>query len=425
MDDLSDRFQRLGEAVGGASERAADRAVLDVARRRWMAFQEPSNTTRRRGRPLLLAIAAALCIGAIVVLSSWSSRAAVSFELGSPPVRGEVGEWVAASSAAPLGVRFSEGTLLTLDPGARMRVTKTSPRGADVLIERGKLHAAVVHTGSDSRWALHAGPFDVRVTGTSFDASWDPDTETFDLLMKDGSVNVSGPLLPHGRAFRAGEHMMISVRDARMELKTASAEPVAPDLTPTALPLTPNPVTPKGEGGEDIGKAAPPVSPREEKGGPRAPTWQELSAAGKHRDALAAVEQRGFEQEIGHASAAELLALADTARFAGRPGRAREALLALRKRFGAKGHSAFLLGKIAADQQGAGAEAATWFDISLAEEPNGALAEQALGRLLEIKKRRDPEAARSLAARYLQKYPRGAYAALARSLGDVGGKAPP
>ena len=46
--------------------------------------------------------------------------------------------------------------MLTLDPGARMRVTKTSPRGAEVLIERGTLHANVVHTGSDTRWAVHA-----------------------------------------------------------------------------------------------------------------------------------------------------------------------------------------------------------------------------------------------------------------------------
>src|SRR5262245_49616877 len=168
-----------------------------------MTFQGPKALARRPARPLVLGIAAALCISAMVVVSSLSSRPAVSFELGSPPVRGEVGEWVAASSGAPLGVRFSEGTLLTLAPGTRMRVTETSPRGAEVLIERGKLHAAVVHAGRDTRWAVHAGPFDVRVTGTSFDASWDPDTETFDLLMKDGSVTMSGPLLPHGRVFHA------------------------------------------------------------------------------------------------------------------------------------------------------------------------------------------------------------------------------
>jgi len=75
-----------------------------------------------------------------------------------------------------------------------------------------------------------------------------------------------------------------------------------------------------------------------------------------------------------------------------------------------------LLGKIAADQQASYGEAVTWFETYLREEPGGALAEQALGRLLEIKKRSDPSSAKAVAARYLERYPKGAYAALAKSL---------
>ncbi len=433
MDDLSPRLKELGAGVARVSDRGADPGAIDAARRRFMAPAAP----RRRPRPLHLAIAAALCLVALVALAAWPPRAAVSFELGAPPVRGTVGEWVAAGAADPLGVRFSEGTRLTLDPGARMRVTKTSARGAEVLIERGSLRAAVVHAGDDTRWAVHAGPFEVRVTGTAFDAGWDPATETFDLLMREGTVSVSGPLLPPGRVLIAGEHLVISVHEGLLELKTASAAVRSP-----SSPIPPTPALPPDLGGKgaspqlaevDQHSASKPPSPPNggegtgiggwqagpTSGGPikpGEPTWQDLSAAGKHRDALAIVEQRGFTAEIGRASAGELLALSDTARFAGRPDRAREALLALRRRFGKMGHSAFLLGKIAADQQGADTDAAAWFETSLAEEPGGALAEQALGRILEIKKRHDREAARSVAARYLQKYPGGAYAALARSV---------
>jgi hypothetical protein len=128
-----------------------------------------------------------------------------------------------------------------------------------------------------------------------------------------------------------------------------------------------------------------------------------------------AAEAAGFSAEVARASASELLALSDTARFAGRPARAKEALLAMRRRFGARGSSAFLLGKISADQLRSPGEAATWFEIYLQEEPGGPLAEQALGRLLEIRKR-DTGAARLVAERYLARYPNGAYAALARSL---------
>ena len=128
-----------------------------------------------------------------------------------------------------------------------------------------------------------------------------------------------------------------------------------------------------------------------------------------------AAEAAGFSAEVGRASASDLLALSDAARFAGRPARAKEALLAMRRRFGARGSSAFLLGKIAADQLRSPGEAATWFEIYLQEEPSGPLAEQALGRVMEIRKR-DAGAARLVAERYLARYPNGAYAALARSL---------
>ncbi|MFT3772482.1 MAG: hypothetical protein QM820_44375 [Minicystis sp.] len=74
-----------------------------------------------------------------------------------------------------------------------------------------------------------------------------------------------------------------------------------------------------------------------------------------------------------------------------------------------------MLGKIAADQQGAAGEAVRWFETYLSEEPGGALAEQALGRILELRKG-EGDAARAVAERYLARYPNGAHAALARSL---------
>ena len=88
----------------------------------------------------------------------------------------------------------------------------------------------------------------------------------------------------------------------------------------------------------------------------------------------------------------------------------------MRRRFGSRGRSAFLLGKIAADQLRSPGDAATWFETYLREDPGGALAEQALGRLVELRQRGAPEVARTTAQRYLAAYPRGSYAALARSL---------
>jgi len=408
MDDLSARITSLGKTVADVSDRSADPATIDQARRRWLSSASPIRRSSRRG--LSIAVVAAACLAILAVVAWPRGSSAISFQVGAPPIRGTVGDWVAAADGGDaVPMRFSEGSLVTLSPGARVRVLETTARGAGLLLEKGALHAAITHRGGDTSWAVRAGPFEVHVTGTMFDVGWDTATETFDLVMRDGSVVVSGPLLPPGRVVVAGEHLVVAVREGRMQLAVPSAEPsatpsCAPDpaesaecAAPTSAPLA-----------SATSSAAAPASAE--------PSWRELAARGKYKDALEAAERQGFEQELERASSGDLLALSDTARFAGRPGRARDALLAMRRRFGAHGRSAFLLGKIAADQQGSSGDAITWFETYLAEEPGGALAEQALGRILELKKARDPQGARQIAERYLARYPNGAYAALARSI---------
>jgi hypothetical protein len=362
---------------------------------------------------------------AAVLLFFFALRpAAVSFDVGSPPSSGSVGEWIAAAPDSALPVRFSEGSSLVLAPGTRMRVTETSGQGAGVLIERGKVHATIEHARRGTRWTLRAGPFDVRVVGTIFDAEWDPMAEVFELSMTEGSVTVTGPFLSSERAIVAGERLLISIREKRMEHRTAQA--VVPSPPGEAQPGETAPIAPPQAPAAPVVEPAAPTGSAEPK--PRSsasasaaitenrPSWRELAEGGHYKDALAAAERAGFSNEVARASASELLTLADTARFAGSPARAREALLAARQRFGARGKSAFLIGKIAADQQGAYGDAITWFETYLQEEPGGPLAEQALGRILEIRKRTDPAGAREIAERYLSRYPSGAYASVARSV---------
>lgn len=429
MDDLSSRLSRLGETVAEVSDRASDPTTLPNARRRFLsgtaAAEAPRKGVPARRIGLVTAFATAVCAAA-VLLFVWRREPAISFTVGTSAAPGAVGQWVAPEADAPVDVRFSEGTIVTMAPGARMRVTDTSSAGATLLIERGAIHAAITHRDADTRWSLRAGPFEVRVTGTAFDARWDPATETFELTMVEGAVVVSGPRLPSERAVVAGEQLVVSA--SRMELSATSghrfratsghpslatsgtASPAAPAPEDSA---TPAPVLAPGASAAPAPGASAAPAPS---GAPAAAaSWKALAQAGKHKEAMDAAEAAGFSAEVARASASELLALSDAARFAGRPARAKEALLAMRKRFGTRGNSAFLLGKIAADQLRSPGEAAVWFETYLQEQPGGPLAEQALGRLLEIKKR-DPGAARLVAERYLARYPTGAYAALARSL---------
>ena len=430
MGHLNDRLDKLGKAVSETSDRLADPTSIAAARRRWL--ESPQAAPRMANRRRTAFVLAAACVLCAALVSSLIRRpSALSFVIGSPPTRGAVGEWIAAGSDGPSVVRFSEGTSLTLAPSAKLRITEATAHGAGVLLEQGSVEASVVHTGADTRWALRAGPFDVRVTGTRFEAAWDPIGETFEITMREGAVVVRGPVLSSERALVAGEHLRISVRDGVLALHTsqpnapangappagsaalaepsgaASAPPVlsaAPAIASAITIPAPPSSAPPAPGLDATAKAADP-----------GPSWRELANAGKYKEAFEATERVGFVQEIERASSADLSTLTDIARFAGRPALAREALLAQRRRFGARGRSAFLIGKTAADQQGNAAEGVRWFEIYLSEEPGGALAEQALGRIMELTKK-DSAAARSAAERTLARYPSGSYAGLARSI---------
>ncbi|MBK6519039.1 MAG: hypothetical protein IPG04_34065 [Polyangiaceae bacterium] len=130
---------------------------------------------------------------------------------------------------------------------------------------------------------------------------------------------------------------------------------------------------------------------------------------------MAALDDAAFSAALG-ARPSTLLELADSARLGGRPGRARDALLAARARHHVTGSTAFLLGKVSADQLKSSADALRWFETYLAEQPSGVFAEQALARILEIHSAGPGDGARAAASRYLAAHPNGSRAALARSV---------
>jgi TolA-binding protein len=148
--------------------------------------------------------------------------------------------------------------------------------------------------------------------------------------------------------------------------------------------------------------------------------WKELARSQHYREALAAAEGAGFEATCRAASAGDLVLLGNSARFAGSAVRAEQAFRLARSRFPGSSEAsmaAFYLGRIAYDQRGDRRQAAEWFQSYLREAPGGALAREAAGRLLEAERALGDRAAAQAAARaYLQKYPSGPHAGLAREL---------
>ena len=423
MDDLTGRLRRLGAAVAEVSDRTGP-SVAEASLQARRAFVDDPRRSRSSAWIPALAAAALVALAATgwrvatsssrghlatsaLAPSGPAPAASLSFSIGSVVERraGVVGEWLAGAAFAPQEARFSDGSALQLAPGASMRVTTTSPVGAEVLLERGLVHAVVAHpAGVPARWVVHAGPFEVHVTGTTFDAAWDPEAETFELTMLEGRVVVTGPSVPPARAVRAGEHLAVSVRSHDGGSAPKPPAEGSRDGVASSLPAE----GARDGGGLSAGEAA-------HRAVRAHPAWRDLVAKGRYRDAFTAAEAAGLEEELDHASASDLLLLADAARFSASPGHAREALLAARQRFGTRGQSAFLLGKIAADQQGSAADAVAWFETYLREEPAGPHAEEALGRIVELTPPEAP-AAQQAAARYLTRYPDGSRAARARRL---------
>jgi transmembrane sensor len=372
--------------------------ALRAGRARLLAHVAERNRTRplhrvNALRRTLLASLATLSVATAVVV--WL-RLPLSFLVGAAP--GRVGDVIEASGRDALGVRFSEGSSILAQSGARLRVLSAEAAGARVLLENGPLDVAIVHQSRHAtRWRFEAGPLAVLVTGTKFRLDWNAKEQTFALDMKEGSVVVSGGCLPAARTVVGGDSMRLSCLPAspRPAAVVASADVVAPARR---VAQAEHPASASGAG-ED---------------------WRVLIAGGHYDEGLRAAERIGFARVCRTAGDGELLALADAARLSGRTARASEALTVLRHRFPGSvsaATAAFALGRIAFERRADYDDAARWFAVYLDEQPSGPLMGDAVGRLMEARQRAgDVAAARRDARRYLQRFPGGPYAGTASAI---------
>jgi hypothetical protein len=143
---------------------------------------------------------------------------------------------------------------------------------------------------------------------------------------------------------------------------------------------------------------------------PRA--WAAAIAGGNPARVLAEAEAHGLDKTLLEVDNTALIALADASRYSGRPEVAVRALGAERQRFPdtpAAQAAAFLLGRLA-DDRGEVAAGLAWYRRYLSETPNGPYAAEALGRkMLAVERISGRDAARSVAAQYVERFPNGTY----------------
>lgn len=402
---LPERLGELGRLVAEHTEQSAstERVLAGARRRLQETVRRPARGTSWAVRLALVTSLGLAAIGAGWLV--WQARVkplTVALESDSPAL---VGAWI-ASAEGTKQLRFSDGTSVSLHPGTALRVNETSARGATVVLGEGRALAEVEHRDQTS-WRFLAGPFTVQVTGTEFDLAWDPGSGVLELALHRGSVELSGPTLAAARRVVQGQFVRVALPPSGAPQSLAGAPPL-PATAAGAETLGAQRIGDKSE----VKEAAAGTSSVGE-GAPGGTDWRAHLAAGRKEAAL-----RAFDAEpspsaaLGRASSRELWSLSDAARVGGRPSLARDALIVLRQKHGERGQTAYLLGKVYADQLRGAAEASRWFETYLKEEPAGALAEQALGRLVELQAgtSRGARAARE----YLQKYPSGSYAKFSR-----------
>ena len=359
----------------------------------------PAQALRAR-RYVVLAAAAAMACG--VALVWWRASAALRFttETGE----GQAGAWLATGSANELPLTFSEGTRLVMAAGSRGRVEELGRQGASFLLERGEVRAHVVHRSSTS-WRFLAGPFEVKVTGTTLGVDWDPARERFAVHVDEGSVVVSGPNVGGPQVVAAGEECVVDLPSRTTRISPSGPERRADNGAPLDA----------GDpafSGEPAAAAPPSATPRLPAAAPPV-SWTKLEERADYDAAYAAAVSAGLASVLRASSADELLRLAQVAKLSGHRDTEREALVTCRRRFPGSERAAvasYELGRTSSPS-----EASSWFETYLGEQPAGALAREAAGRLVEARVGAgDDRGARDAAARYLSRYPDGPHAQLAR-----------
>jgi hypothetical protein len=351
-------------------------------------------------------------------------------------------------------LRFSDGTEVVFVAGAKGRVRSVDEHGARIALQ-GKAKIDVVHWRG-ARWLFDAGPFLITVKGTSFTADWRDAEEKLEVVLKNGSVAVSGPLSDEAITLRAGQRLVIStrekevvIRDIDVAAEAAAASSidrpwVEDDRAATADRPWANEdadrardrghraparsdenasTTARGETSaaerSHRAPAAPQAPPTATNTAPAPRNWTAELAAGHFANILQQAEQRGLETSLGEASSEDLAALADAARYSRREDVARRALGAQRKRFAGSpraNDAAFLLGRLEETAQHAEL-ALGWYERCLSESPHGTYTSEALGRKMTVVQRLYGAAkARPIADEYLRRFGNGTYAAAARAL---------
>ena len=390
-----------------------------------MSSRIPSLPTRQAEKRALVrtwlagfATASAVAALALVAYRSVPLRQAPALRYTIDGVAAASGNVVTSPPDQQTHLLFSDESRVDLGQSTKLTVDSMDAHGAQVVLVDGSVNVNVRHRANTS-WVFAAGPFRVKVKGTAFRLGFAASQGCLTLHMTSGLVEVFAPS-DRTIAVGAGESLELYA-DPPQRQAAPVAEPaaLAPALGEAALEFAP-PIgrteSPRPGGRRTAARAIEHSEPIAE---PSPIAWSGLLAKGNFAGVVADAERRGISLVIAQATAAELASLADSARYTKRHDLARQVLLASRSRFTGTEYArdaSFFLGRLAETSSARPEAALTWYDTYLGEAPRGLYASEALGREMTLLARSVPERARKVARSYLERFPHGSQAELARSL---------
>jgi ferric-dicitrate binding protein FerR (iron transport regulator) len=402
-------FERVAKFIQDHVE-TRGMASEPAQRARFLAAIEHRKPVAAR-RILVASMATCALVAGIVVNSHRQKHQALTYRIGGDKDIAEIGSYVSAPPATPLGLKFSEGSRVILEPGARGRVARATSHGATIVLENGRASIDVVHR-ADTDWQVLAGPYVVQVAGTSFEVSYNVATQTFELDMREGVVRVTGPGLAVPGEIRGTQRLLLAPGSSSQP-PAASASPTTPTVNEATTPE----VNPSDQ------HANPDIPPNHRTGaliGKRksADSWNQLGIRAQHKEIVDLAERQGIDNALSSASGPDLFALANAARLTGKHQLADRTYRAVRNRFSSSGEAssaAFFLGRL--HENSNSAIAIGWYEQYVAESPAGVWVAEALGRrMVLLNAAQNAAAARKAARDYLQRFATGPYAGFAQKI---------
>jgi hypothetical protein len=350
---------------------------------------------RRRRNFWVASLVAAAALGLIFYRARLASEPLLAYNIREHALDAGVGRVFVASYV------FSDGSSISLDRDAALTIESADRTRPSVRLERGQAKVKVVHR-AEAHWTFLAGPFEVAVIGTAFDLQWSPSARDFSLNLREGVVQITGPVLDGPLLLRAGHRVSVSVASGRVAITSAAepagsdnallptpAAPSSPMAMPTSSTLSSSLPTPSSRAAISTSASSatskePPLATSSLV--PGAASFRTLVNRGAFETVIREAQGLPLDGCFARCSAADLRSLGDAARYTGQASLAERAFLALRSRFPGTADgavAAFLLARTYETQRRP-EQAAAWYAHYLSEAPNGQFAVEAKSGLARV-----------------------------------------